>query len=79
MGLLETVPNLRVIHITAHQVSPTLIFKLTAWILLSIIFACLLSLTKITHLMTGDWVNFVYKEGRGEIDVGVGVLQEKTL
>ena len=29
--------------------------------------------------MTGDWVNFVYKEGRGEIDVGVGVLQEKTL
>ena len=30
--------------------------------------------------MTGDWVNFVYKEGSGgEIDVGVGVLQERTL
>ena len=26
-----------------------------------------------------DWVNFVHKEGRGEIDVGVGVLQERTL
>ena len=29
--------------------------------------------------MTGDWVNFVHKEGRGEIDMGVGVLQERTL
>ena len=29
--------------------------------------------------MTGDWVKFVHKEGRGEIDVGVGVLQERTL
>ena len=29
--------------------------------------------------MTRDWVNFVHKEGSGEIDVGVGVMQERTL
>ena len=28
--------------------------------------------------MTGDWVNFVHKKGRGKIDMGVGILQEKN-